>query len=61
MTKNFYEEWVNKKAKISIISNRYYKGKVLAVDESFLKFIDFKGHIVYIRLDHIIIIEEWVE
>jgi len=54
-----YNEWINKKARISLENGRYYKGLILDADEKFVKVKDFKDNIVLIRWTEITMIEGW--
>jgi len=51
--------WLGEKVKISLKSGMYYKGVVLSVGDDFFKLRDFKDTIVFIRIEHINVIEEW--
>lgn len=56
---NDTDMWVGEKVKISLKSGMYYKGLILSVGEDFLKMRDFKDTIVFIRVEHINVIEGW--
>ena len=54
-------EWINKKARISLETGKYYKGLILSADDDFIKVRDFRDNIVFIRISQITIIEGWRE
>jgi len=52
------DEWINKRVKIDLDNNQYYKGLVLSVGEDYISIRDINDKLVYISLKNIRSIKE---
>lgn len=54
-------DYINKKIKVILKNNFYYKGLVIEADSNFIKLKDLRGSIVMISSDAIFSIEEVIK
>jgi hypothetical protein len=51
-------QYVNKKVRLTLINNFWYRAKIISVSEKAITFIEAKGHSVSVSPSAILLIEE---